>query len=493
MSQPTILDVMRHPDGLGPFFKGGTWAAWESFLAALFALPMDDNTLALYRHHTGRVTAPTVPFEEAATVAGRRGGKSRILALIAVYLACFRNYAPHLAPGEAATIAVIAADRKQARSIFRYALGMLEALPSMKSLIKDQTADSIVLHNQVVLEITTASLRSTRGYSFAAVLVDEIAFLRTDETSANPDIEVLQAIRPGLASIPGSMLLLASSPYAKAGVLWETFRDYYGRDDADVLVFRGTTRELNSTIPQRVIDKAYERDPASAAAEHGAEFRSDLESYVSRAAAEACVEWGRHELSRMPNVRYTGFVDASSGSGSDQFTCAIGHREQDIAVLDLVRARKPPFSPQAVVAEYCDTLKLYGITSVCGDRYAGGIVAEMFEKQSIKYIPSERNRSEIYIDFLPMLNSGKVRLLDHPKMISELCALERRSSRGGGRDVVDHPARIGSDDIINSAAGALVLTLSERGPMVISDDMLARARARQGSRPLPIQPGRRFG
>ena len=68
-------------------------------------------------------------------------------------------------------------------------------------------------------QIGTASFRTTRGYSFAAVLCDEIAFWRQDETSANPDVEILRALRPGMASIPGSVLLMASSPYAKRGEL----------------------------------------------------------------------------------------------------------------------------------------------------------------------------------------------------------------------------------------------------------------------------------
>ena len=123
---PSILAVMDHPSILGPFFEGGSWTARRAFLAALFALPMSDDHLALHRHHTGRQEPPAAPFSEAALVCGRRGGKSRILALIATYLATFRDYAPHLAPGEVATIAIIAADRKQARAIFRYLVGMLQ-------------------------------------------------------------------------------------------------------------------------------------------------------------------------------------------------------------------------------------------------------------------------------------------------------------------------------------------------------------------------------
>jgi phage terminase large subunit-like protein len=77
---------------------------------------MDDDALALFTHHTARQTPPTVPFREAALICGRRGGKSRVLAAIAVFLASFRDYTEFLAPGENATIGVIAADRRQARS-----------------------------------------------------------------------------------------------------------------------------------------------------------------------------------------------------------------------------------------------------------------------------------------------------------------------------------------------------------------------------------------
>ena len=368
-AQPSILEVMASPAMFGPFFQADTWQPWRAFLAALFALPMGDDTLAAYRHHTGRQTAPAAPFTEAALICGRRGGKSRILALIAAYLATFRDYAPFLAPGEVATIAVIAADRKQARTIFRYLIGMLEAVPALATMIEDRTAESVVLRNRVSVEITTASLRATRGYTFAAVLADEVAFWRTDEGSANPDVEILSAVRPGLTTIPGAMLLLASSPYAKRGALYEAFRDYFGRDDAEVLVRRGTTREMNPAVPQREIDRAYERDASSAAAEHGAEFRNDVAAFVSREVIDSVVVIGKREAMPLPGTRYVAFVDPSGGS-ADSFTLGIAHKADDRAVLDVVREVRPPFSPEGTVADFAVLLKSYRITCVTGDRYA---------------------------------------------------------------------------------------------------------------------------
>jgi phage terminase large subunit-like protein len=198
-------------------FVGSSWSAWKGFLA-LFALPAPDGTAEAYGACTGCAKPPGAPFTEAALIVGRRGGKSRILALVAVYLAVFRDYVPHLAAGELATIAVLAANRPQARSIFRYISGILKAVPLFARMVIDENTEAITLANRVVIEIGTASFRTTRGYSFAAVLCDEIAFWRQDETSANPDVEILRALRPGMASIPGSILMLASSPYAKRGI-----------------------------------------------------------------------------------------------------------------------------------------------------------------------------------------------------------------------------------------------------------------------------------
>ena len=109
-------------------------------LAALFALPMTREQLALYSKLTGRTTPPTQPFHEAWLCIGRRGGKSFILAVIAVFLACFKDWRPFLGPGEVATVMIIAADRRQARVIMRYSLGCSRAVPMLAQLSRARPA-----------------------------------------------------------------------------------------------------------------------------------------------------------------------------------------------------------------------------------------------------------------------------------------------------------------------------------------------------------------
>ena len=461
----SILAALDDADLFAPHFREGSWGTWRAFLAALFGLPMTEAEAETFRRHTGRAEPPSAPFREAALIVGRRGGKSRVLALIAVYLATFRDYAPHLAPGEVATIGVLAANRDQARSIFRFISGLLKATPLLAGMVQDENTETIILSNQVHIEIATASFRTTRGYSYAAVLADEIAFWRSDETSANPDIEILRALRPGMANIPGSILLLASSPYAKRGALYQTYRRNFGRDDARVLVWKAATSDMNPSIDPAIIAEAYEEDPEAARAEYGAEFRDDLADFVTRETVDAVTMIGRTELPPEHGLAYTAFVDPSGGV-SDAMTLAIAHiTAAGVVVLDAIREARPPFDPENTVAEFAATLRRYGITTVQGDKYGGEWPRHRFREHGIAYEPTARPKSDLYMDLLPLLNAGRVELLDNQRLTAQLCGLERRTARSG-RDSVDHTPG-GHDDVANAVAGVLVGLDLDRRPALM--------------------------
>lgn len=381
-------------------------------------------------------------------IVGRRGGKSRVAALIAVFLACFRTY--KLAPGERGVVMVIAADKKQARTIKRYVSGLLASVPMLAALIESESAESLELKNGISIEITAASFRAVRGYTVVAAIADEVAFWR-NEDSSNPDAEILNALRPAMATVPGALLLCISSPYWFRGELARAFRDHYGKDDDEVLVVKAPTKALNPSIPDSVIERARREDPAAAAAEWDAEFRRDVDGFLDRSAIEACVTTGRYEIPPVAGVTYRAFVDPAGGSGGDSFTCAVAHGN----ILDAIREIKPPFSPERAVEELAAFLRSYRVSSVKGDRYAGEWPREQFQKRGILYDPSARSKSECYLELLPLVNSGRVELLDVPRLIGQAAQLERRTGRSG-RDSVDHPPG-GHDDVINAVAGVLTL------------------------------------
>jgi hypothetical protein len=168
---------------------------------------------------------------------------------------------------------------------------------------------------------------------------------------------------------------------------------------------------------------------------------------------DAATVLGRSLLPRIDDVGYVAFCDPSGGS-SDSMTLGIAHMEGDRAVLDRVVERRPPFSPDSVTAEFAATILSFGIATVTGDRYGGIWPRERFAAHGVDYLISDKVKSDIYLTLLPLLNSGRVELLDNVRLAAQLCSLERRTARGG-KDTINHAPNT-HDDLINAAAGAIV-------------------------------------
>jgi hypothetical protein len=285
-----------------------------------------------------------------------------------------------------------------------------------------------------------------------------LAYWYTESSYANPDVEILNAVAPGLATT-GGPLILVSSPHARRGALWDVHRRHFGpQGDATVLVAHGASKVFNPTLPQSVVDRALEKDRARAMAEYLAEFRADVEGFVALEVVEECIGDYR-EQQPAADVNYQGFVDPSGGS-EDSFTLAISHRDyaNDSVIIDAVREVRPPFSPEQVVADFAALLKSYHVFQVTGDRYAGEFPRELFAKQGITYEPSELTKSELFRDLLPLLNSVMITLPRNDRLVAQIVSLERRVSPGG-KDTITHPPN-GHDDLANAVAGAASLSTS---------------------------------
>jgi hypothetical protein len=92
-----ILQCMRDPAVFGNAFRDPkTWIAWRAFLATSFGLRMTPEMSRIFTECTGRTTPPKGGSKEAVLIVGRRGGKSFVLALIATFLATFKDYRRYL-------------------------------------------------------------------------------------------------------------------------------------------------------------------------------------------------------------------------------------------------------------------------------------------------------------------------------------------------------------------------------------------------------------
>ena len=457
----TIIEVIEDPKLFGPLFKDQrTWGHWKIFLKGLFGLEMSEEERQFFSEHTGRTTAPTKQFGEAFCIAGRRAGKSFISALVASYLAIFRDWTPYLSQGEVGYIFIVAADKQQARVILQYIKAIFRLEP-FECLVEKELQTELRLTNGITIEVRTASFRTVRGYTVLAAIFDELAFWR-DENSANPAGEILTAILPALATIPNSLLLGISTPYAKSGPLWEAFREFYGKDEVEQvpLIWKASTITMNPCFRESAIRRFFERDKAAARSEYDAEFREDLESYMPLELIESITVPGRAMLPPQEGKKYFAFTDVSGGR-SDSFTLGISHKEAETIVIDRLEEVKSPIpKPQDAVKDFCEILHAYRITEITGDKYGGNWSTAEFRKNGIRYVDSKLDKNEIYLQFQAISSMHRVQLLDSERLRIQLQQLERRT-RAGGKDTVNHPEGL-HDDLANAAAGAVVLCFQQR-------------------------------
>jgi hypothetical protein len=155
--------------------------AQRVLLKAIYGLPLEGEELELWRQCTGREAYPGTPFGEVTVVAGARAGKdSRIAAPVAVYEALFDGHERSLARGERGVIPLVAQDARATKVAFRYIKDYLTRSPLLGGMVEEPLAAEITLTNGLTIACFPCTLRSLRGWSIPAAVLDEVAFFRLE-------------------------------------------------------------------------------------------------------------------------------------------------------------------------------------------------------------------------------------------------------------------------------------------------------------------------
>ena len=456
----TMRQAITDQELLGHALKGDLWRSWRILLIAAAGEPLDDEERVEFTRLTGRAREPGKMVRELICVFGRRSGKSFAMACFMCWVIGLCDY-PNVAPGETLVALCISRDQRISKIILNYIDGILNGSKYLKTLITNRTQFTIELGKKKIIEVRPASYATLRGPSYAVIVCDELSTWFTSTDFANPDVEILAAVRPGLMTTKGP-LLMVSSAYAKHGVLYDSYKRDFGPDgDPEVLVTFGTTRDLNPTFSEAEIQREIERDPLRNRAEYLSEWRVDLSGFIDRNIVESCVG-DYNELLRVPGVTYYCFLDPASGvSNGDSYVAVISHREGKVVVIDAIRECRAPFSPSVVVDTIIIPLvKSYGIYKVFGDNYAGEFAKEPIRQAGLQYELWPKHKSDLYRDpLLSLLNSYQIRLPRNERAVSQICNLECSTLRSG-RDQITHPNH-GRDDIANAIAGAAAATYND--------------------------------
>ena len=452
-----IIDFLKDPD-LGGRIKSfrnlASWSAWLGFLKAIFALPMSAAEWEVFTGCTGRKARPTTPVELVAAIIGRRGGKSFISAVLAVFLASFKDWRPHLAPGEKGHVVVIAQSLKAARVVFNYIRGIFRAIPTLEKMVTRETADEIELINGIIISCWPCTFRSTRGLTVVVCIADEIDYWHQE--GVNMASEVVASVRPGMLTIPGAMLILISSPYTSLGYFYKIYGDHYGQDDDHVLVWKAPSLTMNPTLSEAKIAKAIADDPDRARSDYEAEFRTGIAAAFDPVLIDQAVRGDPMVIPPQRGIRYGHAVD-TAGLGQSEFTWVVNHWENHRIIIDLINGRGRRWlrgvNLEGTVRACCDDVRPYGALEVMGDRYAGEWPPEAFAREGMGYKVADKSKSDLYLELIPLFLAGKIEIPADPELIRQLKLLQRRTG-SQGRDIIEKPK--GSyDDRANVVAVAV--------------------------------------
>ena len=218
-------------------------------------------------------------------------------------------------------------------------------IPMLAAMVERETAQGFELSNRVDIAVATNSFRAVRGRPILCAIFDEVAFWR-DDASATPDIETYNAVKPGLATMPGSMIVGICSPYRKSGLLHKKYKDAYGKPGRPVI--KAPTAILNPTIDPAIIAAALDEDPAPARGPSGWRSSATTSAHSRRGASRPASpprSWSGAASRASP----TAFGDPCGGAASSM-TLAIGHAEH-ASPCSTRSESAAPFSPDDAVAE----------------------------------------------------------------------------------------------------------------------------------------------
>ncbi len=449
--------------------------AQEVVIRAAYGLPIEGDLVSVYYEITGRLDwrTRTEPVHDLTVIGGRRGGKdSRIITAIAAYEAFCGGHEAHLAPGEEGVVLVVSQVIRRARqAAFSLIRGAIFNSPMLRKKVISDRAWDLGLDNGLVIRCEPCSFRSIRGSAVPVALFDEAAFWSYE--GHNPDREVERAVRPAMAQFPGWKLVKVSTPWIRAGLLFEDYEKHYGADEDPHLVMQASTWILNPTIPQSFLDQERRKDPETFEREYGARFSDREALWLPHDSIEACrQEWTARSLPEYPRPRAVAVIDPAYKR--DRFAAAIGWYEKGKdeipgrVVIGRLEGWTPPrggeLSLNAVLDQLCPILGQYDVRKVHGDQYTAAPVREALRARGFAFEEhpfSAPFKAEIYSDLKSLVIEERIDLPDHDRGISELKSLHVTHTPAGTMRI-GAPERAGyHDDYATVIALAAHLVFSE--------------------------------
>lgn len=395
-------------------------------------------------------------------VVGARGGKTyALIALRALHGAMTRDLSS-MARGQEALALVVAPDPRMRAEVLRYAEGHAEKIWPILSSNADgfriERPDGRVVSVEAV--VATRGGTALRGRSLTDAFFDECAFFRDQDYVVN-DEELFRAASPRV--LPGGQIIVASTPWAKKGLLWSFYRDGWGRTDAVALVARAPTLALHDAPWVRaIVEDERRRNPDNAAREYDAIFpESDAAQMFGEELVLRCTDEGRE--TRLPLPGETVTAGADFGFERDSSALAVVHDAGGgmLHVAELMELKPEPgepLKPSKVCRSFAAVAVRHGVGEIMADQHYRQAIAEYIEGAGLTFLdaPTGKDIATSYVRLRSLMQEGRIRLPDNARLRAQLINVQARPLAGGAMSIVSpRVAGGGHGDLVSALVCAV--------------------------------------
>ncbi len=416
-------------------------------------------------------------------IVGRRGGKTTLAAIVAIYSTIKVNWRPYLTKTPVATVLVLSHSVDLSEEILDMLKQLVEGseiLNRLRNFRKKNTTKIFHLrvpflkdndeieYSNVRIKVGAASKKTTRGSAVCTLLCDEIAYWNLSEESAEPDSEILRAARMSLLQFKEhGTIIKMSSPGIKQGVLYD---EWMKREDLrqDYIQFKAPSWVWNTILGVNEFKAEHRLDPDGFDTELRANFVDSISNFILPEFVDMCVTKGvkfnlpaddRHTI-------YSAAIDAAFKG--DRFAFAVvGYNEKRVTMYALKYwegTKKKPVQIHEVATYIRTVCKQYGLNEIAGDQYSFQPLRELFLQYGINLVENTFTlpyKRKIYFGMKRLIHNQQFDLLDEPLLHKEIKELvvEQTSS---GQIRIGHPQG-GSDDLSDATAVAAFRVMEKAG------------------------------
>lgn len=413
-------------------------------------------------------------------VVGRRGGKTTLSAMLAIYCAVSNNWKPYLQKTPSAHVLILSHSREFSDEVLELIRLLINESPILSRMVnkkkKNTTStmnlsvpwvleDGTIEHSRVQIKVGAASSKTVRGTAACAVLCDEIAYWNLDENLKETDEKIMKAVRPNMKQFGKlGMMIKLSSPGIKQGVLYGEYQKWQkGTLPKNYVVFKAPSWVWNTILPKEEFVIEWELDQDGFDTEYRSNFVDSLSNFILPEMVDLAVINGakfQAPQSENENIKYFAAIDAAYKK--DRFTFSVvghtGNRITQFVSKGWEGSKKQPVKAKEVAKYIRQICKEFDIPWVAADQYSFQPLKEIFEEYGVtleEYTFNPNFKKKIYFNLKKLTHSQQIDLLDNEIQTKEIKELIVEQSNAGSIRI-GHPAG-GTDDFADSLAIASYL------------------------------------